>query len=311
MYALSQISSYLLAQSWQIAILITAVALVSFALRHRSAHIRYLLWLVVLAKCLVPPLLTVPLAVLPEKAILDLPTTSVIVPQASEAVAFEPVSPPTHFVQVPESNTTAAQKNRTLGQYLALGWMVGAVLYGLAALMQALWSTIWLRRRRLELSVDQHQQVEAIFTKLDIRSVPKIWLVPGMAQPFVWGLWRGSLYLPINFFQVKSTEHCRDILVHELCHVLRLDAAVNLLQAIAQAIFWFHPFVWWANQKIRMEREKCCDEMVVALLDAKVKEYSSAIVKALVTEHESAWPVPYLAVAGSAKDIEERIRTMM
>ena len=311
MHVLTQISSYLLAQSWQIAVLIMAIALISFALRHRSAHIRYLLWLVVLAKCLVPPLLTVPVAVLPEKAVLDLATASVVVPQASEAVAPEPVSPPTHVVQVPEPNTTVTQKSLSLSQTLALAWMAGAVLYGLAALMQALWSTIWLRRRRLELPVDQYQQAEAIFTQLGIRSAPKIWLVPGMAQPFVLGLWRGSIYLPANFFQVKSAEHCRDIMVHEICHVLRLDAAVNLLQTMAQAIFWYHPFVWCANQRIRMEREKCCDEMVVAHLGVKAKEYSTAVVKALVTEHESNRPVPSLAVAGSVKDIEERIKTML
>jgi hypothetical protein len=63
---LAQIVDYLLTQSWQIAILTAMVAAASFALRNRSAHIRYLLWLIVLAKCLIPPLCSVPLAVLPE-----------------------------------------------------------------------------------------------------------------------------------------------------------------------------------------------------------------------------------------------------
>jgi len=52
---LTQISNYLLRQSWQIAILVMVVAVVSWLLRNKSAHIRYLLWLIVLAKCLVPP----------------------------------------------------------------------------------------------------------------------------------------------------------------------------------------------------------------------------------------------------------------
>ena len=64
---LTQITSYLLAQSWQIAVLAAAIAVVNWALKNRSAHIRYLLWLIVPAKCLVPPLLTVPLAVLPQE----------------------------------------------------------------------------------------------------------------------------------------------------------------------------------------------------------------------------------------------------
>ena len=63
---LNQITNYLLMQSWQIAILVVVIAAVNLALKNRSAHVRYLLWLIVLAKCLVPPLVTIPLAVLPQ-----------------------------------------------------------------------------------------------------------------------------------------------------------------------------------------------------------------------------------------------------
>jgi beta-lactamase regulating signal transducer with metallopeptidase domain len=52
---LTRITDYLLAQSWQIALLVVVIASVNFLLRNKSAHIRYLLWLIVLAKCLVPP----------------------------------------------------------------------------------------------------------------------------------------------------------------------------------------------------------------------------------------------------------------
>ena len=64
---LTQITNYLLAQSWQIAILAVVIAAVTLALKNKSAHIRYLLWLIVLAKCLVPPLHSIPVAVLPEE----------------------------------------------------------------------------------------------------------------------------------------------------------------------------------------------------------------------------------------------------
>ena len=64
---LTRIADYLWRQSWQIGLLVLIVALASWALRNRSAHVRYLLWLLVLAKCLAPPLVEVPLAVLPEK----------------------------------------------------------------------------------------------------------------------------------------------------------------------------------------------------------------------------------------------------
>ena len=65
MESLTHVSDYMLTQSWQIALLTLVVAIAIFALRNKTAHVRYLLWLIVLAKCLVPPLLTVPVAVLP------------------------------------------------------------------------------------------------------------------------------------------------------------------------------------------------------------------------------------------------------
>ena len=57
---LTTIVDYLWRQSWQIALLVVVVGLASWALRNRSAHVRYLLWLLVLAKCLTPPVAEVP-----------------------------------------------------------------------------------------------------------------------------------------------------------------------------------------------------------------------------------------------------------
>ena len=62
---LNTVVRYLAAQSWQIALLTVAVAMAAFVLRRRSAHVRYLLWLIVVVKCLVPPLHVVPLKVRP------------------------------------------------------------------------------------------------------------------------------------------------------------------------------------------------------------------------------------------------------
>ena len=67
----NSVARYLFAQSWQIALLAAIVGLISFALRNRSAHIRYLLWLIVLAKCLVPPMYSVPLPILPNRSLVE------------------------------------------------------------------------------------------------------------------------------------------------------------------------------------------------------------------------------------------------
>ena len=314
---LTQITNYLLTQSWQIVVLVVVIAGVNLVLKNRSAHVRYLLWLIVLAKCLVPPLFTIPLAVLPQERYTEpVPISPVPMPRVAFEAADMDIAKPTlstsTLVATPSRPTVTEKLARlTMHQWLALVWIIGASVFTIAALIKALRTDFWLWRQRRPLSAELQIGIEELFSGLGIKTFPKVWLIDGIGQPFVWGLLRGSIYLPADFVKVNSAEYRRDILGHELSHILRFDAAVNILQIIAQAVFWFHPFVWWANKRIRAEREKCCDEMAIARLGAKVKDYSSAIVNILISEYESTRPVPSLAVAGPVKNIEERIKTMM
>ena len=310
---LNRLTDYLLTQSWQIAVLVVVIAVINFALKNRSAHVRYLLWLVVLAKCLVPPFLTVPLAVLPTER----PT--IVFAQSGRPITAELIEAPMAKAPAPMAKAPAPlvpaiikdAHKATVRQWLAGAWILGAGMFVFIALRKALRTEFWLRRERKSLPDGLRSEIEELFSGFSVRISPKVWLVEGIGQPFVWGLVRGNIYLPANFIKIDSTEHRRSVLGHEISHVLRFDAAVNLLQVIAQAIFWFHPLVWWSNRKIRAEREKCCDEMVVARLNTTVKDYSKAIIDTLVNEYESTRSIPSLAIAGPVKNIEERIKTML
>jgi beta-lactamase regulating signal transducer with metallopeptidase domain len=311
---LTQIINYLLAQSWQIAVLVSLIAAVNLVLKNKSAHVRYLLWLIVLAKCLVPPLLAIPLPILsqyktPEPKLISSSEMLTVNIEMVDKVKSKPLTLPSLPVKSPTIMERLARV--TARQWLGLGWIAGSAIFFLIAVAKTLRTNFWLWRQQRLLPAEAQIGIENLFSRLGIKTLPKVWLIEGIGQPFVWGLLRGSIYLPANFVKVNSAEHQRGILGHEISHILRFDAAVNLLQITAQAIFWFHPFVWWANKKIRAEREKCCDEMAIARLGAKVKDYSDAIVEILIAEHESTRPVPSLAVAGPVKNIEERIKTMM
>ncbi len=314
---LIQITNYLLTQSWQVAVLVVVVAILNLALRNKSAHVRYLLWLIVLAKCLVPPSFTIPLAILPQEGVTEsVPTSRDQMPsvalEATDEIATEPPAPfPSPITGQPAATIEKASAKLTVRHWLGLGWIAGVACFVIAAVTKALRIEFWLRRRRKPLGAGARSEIEKSFSGLKMRVLPNMWLAEGIGQPFVWGLLRGDIYLPADFAGVNSVEYRRDVLGHELSHVLRYDAAVNFLQIITQALFWFHPLVWWANKRIRVEREKCCDEMTISRLNTQAKDYSKAIVNALVTEYESIRPIPSLAVAGSTKNIEERIRTIL
>jgi ankyrin repeat protein/beta-lactamase regulating signal transducer with metallopeptidase domain len=315
---LSRITDYLLAQSWQIAVLTVVVAIVSFLLRNRSAHVRYLIWLLVLAKCLVPPLHSVPLAVLPPEQPIAFVESSPMAGRAYDTTRIERdiVTEPAKStpIQAPMElppKTTNRPSTYNIRVWLALGWLVGAVALLFYNLLNALRTQIWLWRQRKALPVKFRHNVESFFSAHGVKHIPNVWLINGMNQPFVWGLVRGSIYLPADLLNLQDSKSWASLLGHELSHVIRFDAIVHTLQIFAQVVFWFHPFVWWANRKIRAEREKCCDEMAIVSLHALPEDYSEAIVEALAVKYESIRPVPSLAVAGPVKNIEERIKTML
>jgi TonB family protein len=56
------------------------------------------------------------------------------------------------------------------------------------------------------------------------------------------------------------------MLCHELLHVKRRDWAFALAEEIVRSLFWFHPAVWWAVERIQLAREQVVDREVVLFL---------------------------------------------
>jgi len=315
---LTQITNYLFAQSLQTAVLIILIVFISFLLKSKSAHIRYFLWMIVLAKCLVPPFYTVPLAVLPQQEIpVQLPSQPIVetmiteksVPELTLSELPESIPDQTEVLSTPISKDKKVSYNaRAL---LAIGWLIGFLALSLYYIINALRTQIWLRNRRIELPNEYRNKIESLFITHSVKKIPHIWMLEQISQPFVWGLVRGSIYLPAEMTSKKNATFHTSLLGHELSHVIRFDALINSLQIIAQSIFWFHPLIWWTNRKIRQEREKCCDEMTIARSNTLPEDYSEAIVEILAAKYGQARRVPSLAVAGKAKNIEERIKTML
>ncbi|HML76369.1 MAG TPA: M56 family metallopeptidase [Anaerohalosphaeraceae bacterium] len=318
---------FMTTQSVQVALVFGVVAGVNWMLRNRSAHIRYLLWLVVLVKCVTPPIVTFSLPVLPGETTLQMPSAvrsetmdyGLVEPAAVKTEAVEktavPVPEKTQVNLATVEPLAAAQTERpALSKSIMLWvvlWAAGAACYLLWALGRAILLGRRLKHSRRPLPAEL--MIEQIETQARLWDYPggfKVWLMDGIGQPFVWGLWRGAIYLPTRFQSIQ-TDRQKAIVIHEMAHVVRLDAFVNLLQILIQGVFWFHPLVWLANRIIRQEREKCCDEIAVARLGTAPREYGSAIVDTLLQEVQTTFSIPTLAVARPVKNIEDRIKTIM
>ena len=81
--------------------------------------------------------------------------------------------------------------------------------------------------------------------------------------PSVIGWLRPVILIPAGTLAGLSADQLETILAHELAHVRRHDYLINLLQTAIETLLFYHPAVWWVGNRIRMERENCCDDLAV------------------------------------------------
>ncbi|MDA0810124.1 MAG: M56 family metallopeptidase, partial [Planctomycetota bacterium] len=81
--------------------------------------------------------------------------------------------------------------------------------------------------------------------------------------PVVWGIFQLRLLLP-DAARTWSPEQLQSVLLHELAHIKRRDSIAQLLAQVACALHWFNPLVWFASWRLHVERERACDDLVLA-----------------------------------------------
>ena len=115
------------------------------------------------------------------------------------------------------------------------------------------------------------------------------------------------MLLPAGISERLNDEQLDAILTHELCHVRRDDNLAAALHMLVEALFWFHPLVWWIGARLVDERERACDEDVLRLgADAQV--YAEGILKVCKFYMES----PLFCAAGvTGSNLKKRIEAIM
>jgi beta-lactamase regulating signal transducer with metallopeptidase domain len=130
-----------------------------------------------------------------------------------------------------------------------------------------------------------------------------------LQAPAVVGWFRPIVLLPMSALTGLSPQQLESVIAHELAHVKRLDAFVNLFQIAVETLLFYHPAVWWLSKRIRVERENCCDDVAISVCGNAV-EYARAL--ATLAEWQSAPAMAMaMAMAANRSPLTERVARLL
>jgi beta-lactamase regulating signal transducer with metallopeptidase domain len=218
---------------WQSTLFAGLIGLLTLAFRTNGAHIRFLLWLTASLKFLVPFSLIVDAG-----KILNAPAHPAATPWPAMLDDF---IAPTHTVRTPGPG----------GHFDTILWLAWAC--GVAVVL--LWWTLQGLKLRAALKASSAVQIEA---PIKVRSSPALF------EPGLLGFFRPVLMLPNGIVDHLTPKQLDLVLAHELSHWRRRDNLTAAIHMVVEALFWFHPLVWWIGRQLVVERERACDEHVLA-----------------------------------------------
>ena len=287
---------------WQSTLFAGITALMTLVLRNNRPALRYALWTAASVKFLVPFSLLVGLGTILPKSLPSATNQETSLYSALEVanLPFDQLRPIASIDRQPGSRRSSSA---LLSMSLLAVWLCGTVTILLVWYFRWRQVSSVLRKgecgrrgreveilRRLESELKRHGRISVV------RSRERM-------EPGMFGILRPTLLWPEQLTVRLDDEHIRGILAHELAHVRRGDNLTAAMHMLVEALFWFHPLVWWMESRMIQERERACDEEVVAVVSAP-EVYAESLLKACRFCLES----PLVCVSGLAgADLRNRI----
>jgi uncharacterized protein (TIGR03435 family) len=128
-----------------------------------------------------------------------------------------------------------------------LAWAIGFLI---------LVSSWWVRWRRVRAILRTASPVEL---PINLKAVSS----PAFMEPGVFGIYDPIFLLPEGITEKLTPLEFEAILLHEMSHLRRRDNLGAAIHMLVEAVFWFHPLVWFLGSRLMAERERACDEDVL------------------------------------------------
>ncbi len=308
---LTQFGELFALQFLQVTLLTLLVGLIVLLFGRNRPYLALSLWVIVLVKCVTPPLVYSPCGVFCWMEIPDAGFRQ-SARQLQVSVVAEHISLGEHNVHQPamphegsleyastpdgrgnEVSVCADDSWTALFNWSAIGlsiWLAGvAVMLWIFVTNSCLF--LWcVKRDRVRPTTGTHMRIERLVQRLSnyvgLRHTPRLIVSSGNVGPAVFGVLRPTVVLPLSLVRTCTTRQLTPMVLHELIHIRRGDLWLALHSAVVRAIWWFHPLVWWSVRRAEWESERCCDESVVARMRREPARYAHSLITTLEQAHQ-------------------------
>ena len=254
-----------------------AAALMSVILRRASAALRHLVWTLALCSALFLPVVSLALP----KWQLQLVTiaspapaveTTVAAPAAEPAAASLAEAPRlgragnAHPTPAPRPRPPRARPGSRRFPGRLPSWVSGCLARSpssAASPSDSIAVRFVSRRTQLITDADWLPMAMDLAEEMGVSSRLRFLRSGRASMPVATGLFRPSVIMPADA-DTWSESRLRVVLLHELAHVKRRDCLTHVLAQAACAFYWFNPLAWLAVKRARAERERACDDLVLA-----------------------------------------------
>jgi len=173
--------------------------------------------------------------------------------------------------------------------WMLMGWVLGAVLISFRFVIGKIGRWCILNKARPEDNDSWRVLAGQTAVTLGINRKVRLLKSDLIGIAMTYGILKPAIIIPAG--ADKWTIHWRRVaLLHETAHIKRLDSLGEWLAKAVVTIYWFNPFVWLAVRKLRVERERACDDIVLNL-GTKPSDYATQLME--VAANLGASPGPF------------------
>jgi beta-lactamase regulating signal transducer with metallopeptidase domain len=244
------------------------------ALRRAAAATRHLVWTLAVVGALAIPLASV---VLPAwRVVPDFRAEAVGLPVVRDGHVEAPPVAAARADAPQRMMSSAPSRQSARPMWIALAWAV-VTLVLLARVFGGILAVRRVSRHARPADARWRLLLDECSDAADVTRRVRLLVSRDIAVPMTWGGRRPLLLLPAEAIG-WADDRARVVLLHELAHVRRADWLTNALGRVLAALHWYNPLAWIALRGMTRERERACDDFVLAQ-GARPSEYAQHLLE--------------------------------